>query len=72
MLRPTDEQFDRLTRAVASCSVFREILEENRQKAYKDLPDVPLDKVQVAQGRCKALSEVIDLLDQALKPRGKA
>lgn len=72
MLRPNDDQFERLSRAVGSCMVFKEILEENLARELKTLPDVPLDKVQVAQGRCKALGEVIALLDQVLKPRGTA
>jgi len=70
MLRASGEQINQLAMAVRSCAVFKEVLEENRQKLLKELPDIPIDKVQVAQGRCKALGEVIDLLDQVLKPRG--
>jgi len=55
MLNP--EQLEILRRSYSP--QLDQLLEERIQEELKDLPSVPLDKVQVFQGRCLALQALL-------------
>lgn len=64
MYRPNPEELEQLTRAVRANPVLLKIFTTWRQQELEKLPN-KLEYVQMAQGRCLALQDVIRLLEGA-------
>lgn len=54
-----------LERVIERVPQFKEFLEQRLQKTLSGLPSVTPDKVQVIQGRCLEMQELLALLNYA-------
>lgn len=73
MIRPSDQEIDAIAQIGRHNRVFVEWLRTWRQRELDQLPNVAVDKVALAQGRCQVLTELSKLVhdapELAAKPR---
>lgn len=67
----TAEQKDTLRRLNQHVPQFEKLLEEKLKTLLSDLPHMNVDKIQISQGRCLMLQELLADI-QACGPNGKS
>jgi hypothetical protein len=65
MIRPNEREVEAIAQIMRHNSVFTTWLANWRQRELEQLPSVPSDKVQLAQGRCQVLTELHKLVHDA-------